>query len=116
MAYTINGTTLTLQPTSGRWIDRPILGFSGNGHPEYAGVREFELRWQLSSRSDANQLQGLYDALNVTGTAAVGLPKYRTSTWEFYTYSGCTLGEPSSAEFFEKHETEIILMVYGIVT
>jgi len=116
MTYAINGTTLTLQPTSGKWIDRSILGFTGNGHPEYAGVREFEIRWQLSAMSDANQVQGLFNALDVTGTAVMSLPKYKNSTWVFQAYSGCTLGEPTSSEYFEKHETEIILMVYGVVT
>jgi len=114
--FAINGTTLNLQPTSGKWIDRPVLGFTGNGHPEYAGVREFELRWQLIDASDANEIQGLYRQLDVTGTAVVSLPAYRASSYAFTSYSGCTLGEPSGGDYFEQHETEIILMIYGIVT
>ena len=114
--YAINGTTLNLQPTTGRWIDRPVLGFTGNGHPEYPGVREFEIRWQLTDMSDANEIQGLFNALDVTGTAVVSLPKYKNTSWAYQDYSGCTLSEPSSNEYYEKHETEVVLMIYGIVT
>ena len=114
--YTINGTILNLQPTVGRWINREPIGFTGNGHPEYAGVREFEMRWQLTSMSDANEIQGLYDALDVTGTAVVSLPSHKGAVWSFSNYSGCTLSEPSSNDYFAEHETEVILMIYGIVT
>ena len=116
MSYIINGTTLSLQPTIGRWINRPVLGFTGNGHPEYAGVREFEMRWQLTDMSDANEVQNLYNQLDVTGTATVSLPKYKGASWAFWEYSGTTLSEPTSNEYFEKHETEVVLIIYGIVT
>jgi len=115
-SYAINGTELLLQPTSGRWIDRTPLGFTGNGHPEYAGVREFEMRWQLSPMSDANQVYGLFQQLDVTGTAVMDLPKYKATPYQFYSYSGTTLSEPSSGEYFERHESEIVLIVYGIIT
>ena len=116
MSYVINGTTLNLQPTAGKWINREPIGFTGNGHPEYAGVREFEIRWQLTDRSDANEVQGLYNQLDVTGTAVVALPGYKGAAWTFVNYSGCTLGEPTSNEYFEQHETEVVLVIYGIVT
>lgn len=115
-SYAINGTDLALQPTTGRWVTKQPLGFTGNGHPEYPGVREFEMRWQLSSMSDAQEIHNLFKQLDVTGTAAVDLPRYKYSDYEFYTYSGTTLGEPSSGEYFERHETEISLIIYGIVT
>ena len=114
--YIINGTTLSLQPTAGKWINREPIGFTGNGHPEYAGVRQFEIRWQLTSMSDANEIQGLYNALDVTGTAVVSLPSYKGAAWGFTNYSGVTLGEPTSNEYFTEHETEVTLMIYGIVT
>ena len=116
MAYIINGTTLNLQPTAGRWLNRPVLGFTGNGHPEYPGVHEFEMRWQLSPMVDANEVYLLFKTLDVTGTATVSLPEYKGASWNFHEYSGTTLGEPSSAEYFEQHEQEITLIIYGIVT
>ena len=113
--YQINGTELTLQPTTGKWVSRGVEGFTGDGHPEYAGVREFEMRWELISTEDAQQLQNFFDNLGVTGTAVVTLPRYRQG-WNFQAYSGCTLGEPTSDEFFEQYETGVVLVVYGIVT
>lgn len=113
--YQINGTELSLQPTSGKWISRDILGFTGDAHPEYAGVREFEMRWELISMDDAAQLQTFFESIGTTGTAVVTIPKWR-QPWQFESYSGTTLGEPTSDEFFQYHETNISLLIYRIVT
>jgi len=114
-SYAINGTNLNLQPTTGRYLPRQSLGFTGDGHPEYVGVREFEMTWQLISMEDAQQLQNFFDALGLTGTAVVDLPEYRVP-WSFKSYSGCTLSEPQQDIFFEKHETSVTMLVYGIIT
>ena len=114
--YAINGTDFNLQPTTGKWIPRDSLGFTGDGHPDYVGVREFELTWQLISAEDVNQLQTFFDNLGLTGTAVVDLPKYRNSTYIFESYSGCTISEPQMDVYFEQHETSITLLIYGIVT
>lgn len=114
--YAINGTELTLQPTTGRWLPRTELGFTGDGHPDYVGVREFEMNWQLISASDANQLQGFFDTLGITGTAIVDLPKYRNASYIFESYSGCTISEPQMDVYYEQHETSVTLLIYGIVT
>jgi len=114
--YAINGTELTLQPTEGRWMPRESLGFTGDGHPDYVGVREFELTWQLISANDVNQLQNFFDALGITGTAVVDIPKYRDANYKFESYSGCTLSEPQMSSYFEKHETDVTLLIYGIIT
>jgi len=113
--YQINNVDLPLAPTSGKWISRDVLGFSGDAHPEYAGVREFEMRWELISTDDASQLQTYFESIGMTGTAVVTLPKYR-QPWQFQAYSGCTLGEPTSDEYFQYHETNVSLMVYKVVT
>lgn len=114
--YAINGTELLLQPTTGRWLPRDSLGFTGDGHPDYVGVREFEMSWQLISVNDSNQLQTFFNALGLTGTAVVDLPKYRSATYIFESYSGCTISEPQMDVYFEEHETSVTLLIYGIVT
>lgn len=114
--FAINGTELLLQPTTGRWIPRDIMGFTGDGHPDYVGVREFEMTWQLISVNDAYQLQNFFDTLGITGTAVVDLPKYRSATYIFESYSGCTIGEAEMDVYFEQHETSMTLLIYGIVT
>ena len=113
--YSFNGTDILIQPTAGKWVNRDIQGFSGDGHPEYAGVREFELSWQLISMETAQQLQNFFSALGSTGTVVARLPRYR-QPWNFEYYSGTILGEPSSDEYYEQHETNMVLVVYNIVT
>ena len=116
MVYKINGTELSLQPTSGRWVERGVQGFDGGGHPVYPAPREFELRWQLISATDSNQIQAFFNGVAATGTAVVDLPKYMESSYTFYSYSGCTLGEPSVGEFFQSHQSDLILIVHNIRT
>jgi len=115
-SYAINGTDFLLQPTIGKWIDRPIKGFDGNGHPIYPAVREFQITWQLISMTDVTQLQTFFNTVSSTGTATVDLPKYQTSPYQFYSYTGATLGEPVIGEFFEQHEVDVSMMIYGIRT
>ena len=54
--YAINGIDF-LPPTTGRWLPKNAIGIGGDGHAIYAGVREFELKWQLTAPSDVYQLQ-----------------------------------------------------------
>ena len=112
--YAIQGTDLTLQPTTGRWIDRDVVGFDGSGHPIYPAIATFEMTWQLISASDFAQLVTFYNQVQNTGTVAVDLPKWGTSPHQFNRYSGCTLGEPLVNEFFLDHIEEVRLLVYNV--
>lgn len=93
-SYGINGTDFTLQPTYGRWRPMSTLGITGDGHPIYSAVHEFEIHWSLSSQSDLNQIQTFRDMIWLTGTVSVDLPAYRGAEYVFQTYTGCTLYEP----------------------
>lgn len=115
-SYAVQGTNFTLQPTSGRWLDRDNLGFDGGGHPVYPSVRTFEMSWELINASDLSQIIGFYNQVMNTGTVAVDLPKWNGDPYQFTRVSGCTLGEPSVNQFFETHTQEVRLLIYGIVT
>ena len=114
MTYKINGITLTLQPTSGHWLPRESIGIDGNGFPIYPSTYEYELVWGLSSTAEFYEILNEFDKVWVTGTAVVDLPKYRDNTYEFYSYSGCTLAEPSIGKYFAEHPTNIKLLVMNI--
>lgn len=115
-SYGINGTNFSIQPTTGRWMPKTPLGIGGDGHIIYPGVREFELTWQLSDPSAVNQLQTFFDAINNTGTAVVDLPRYNYASYQFYSYTGCVLGEPEQDVYFNEHQTSILLIVSNIRT
>lgn len=114
--YKINGVEITMQPTSGRWEARDELGIDGAGHPIYPGLREFELRWNAMSPSEANQLQGFFNAIQNTGTCVVDLPQYAASTYTFFSYTGCTLREPNWSNYFAQNLTDCTLLVTNIRT
>jgi hypothetical protein len=116
MTFIINGTTLDLQPTVGRWNNRDEIGVDGNGHSVYTGLREFELSWGLMSMSEFQELQNLYDAIGNTGTAVVSLPEYGASAWGFREYSGTVLREPQVGQFFEEHVEDVKLLIVKIRT
>jgi hypothetical protein len=110
-SYGINGTDFTLQPTSGRWIPQSVEGTTGDGHPIYPAVHEYEIRWSLSSQADLNQIQTFRDAVVLTGTASVDLPAYRGANYVFQTYTGCSLYEPDRGQYFVEHTSEFVLIV-----
>lgn len=116
MTIKINGTELTTQPTEHGWIPKTELGKSGSGQAFYASVREYELRWQLMSVSDYNQLVGFINTIGTTGTAVVELPQYGAATYTFFAYSGCVLDELQPGTFFEKHISDTILLIRNIRT
>lgn len=115
-SYAINGVDLTLPPTSGRWVERPLVGIGGSGHPVYAAVREFELQFQLADPSDYNQLQLAYQALSNTGTAVVDLPKYGDAGYQFFSYTGCIVQEPYAGAYFNENQTDVRWLITNIRT
>ena len=115
-AFKINGTSLTLQPSSHKWLGRDNLGADGLGHPMYPAVREYELRWDAMTPAEFAQVQGFYDFVSSTGTVVVDLPKYANSTYSFYTYSGCVLQEPSFGGYFEENLQDVTLLILNIRT
>jgi hypothetical protein len=116
MTYKINGTTIALQPTTGRWNNRDSIGVDGNGHAVYEGVREFEMEWGFMTASQYNELVGFFSTIGHTGTAVVDLPKFGAPSYSFYSYTGCVLREPELGEFFEEHVSSVRLLVVKIRT
>jgi hypothetical protein len=116
MPFKINGTTITLQPTSHRWVNRDQMAIDGNQHPAYPGIRSYELKWELISASDWNQLQGFFNTVGVTGSVVATLPKFADSTYNFFDYTGCVLSEPQVNDYFEEHVSDVILVVSRIRT
>lgn len=116
MTVKINNTTLTTQPSTMKWVQRPSLGDDGNGHPIYPAPREAELSWDIIDATSYSQLQGFYDAAGSTGTISITLPQYGSSTYQDHDYSGCVIQEPSYEEYFEQHYTGVKLLIVKIRT
>lgn len=116
MAYKINGTDITIQPETGHWVDRESIGRDGNGRNVYVAPREFELKWGLISISEWSQLRTFFGSVGATGTAVVTLPKYSSSSYAYYDYSGCILNEPTVGEYFEEFVSDVRLVVSRVIT
>ena len=118
MTYKINNTSLTLQPTSGRWLTRDIMGIDGNGHPVYPAIRQFEMKWDLITEAEYYQLQNFYDTLVITGSTTVEIPRYKpvSGVYTFDVYTGCIIYEPEAAEFFEMHRLNAKMLIVNIRT
>jgi len=114
MTYKINGTDLTLQPTSGRWMPKDILGTDGSGHPIYSSLGEFQMKWELISPADFEQLNAFF--VNTVGGSYIvaELPKFDSSSYNFYGYTGCVLHAPEVAEYFSEYVMNAILVITGI--
>lgn len=116
MTYKINGTDITVQPTSGQWVEREKLAIDGNGHPIYPAVRQFVMNWNLSYPSHYYQLQNFFNSVGVTGTVVVSLPGYGFNSYTFTPYSGCVIHEPFFSNFFNEHPQDVSILITGIRT
>ena len=114
MTYKINGVEFTLQPTAGQWINPEPRGLDGNGHPIYPATREFDIRWGIMGQDEFYEILQFFDAVYITGSAVVDLPRYRSSTYEFFPYSGCVLYEPEISEYFAGNVTVVRLLISNI--
>lgn len=111
MSYKFNGVDLTTPPTEADWQKRKELGTDGNGHPIYEPLREVQLKWDLMSVPDFNQLNAAYRNQGTTGTVVVDLPHWSGSIWEFQSYSGCVIHEPEMGNYFETYAQKVVLLV-----
>lgn len=116
MTYKINGTDFLLQPTTGQWLDRELLGMDGNGRPIYSATRNFEVRWGAKTTTEFNQLKNFFDSVGTTGSLVVDLPMYGDATWQFESYTGCFVREPTASPYFQEHYMDVHLLVTNIRT
>lgn len=114
--FAFNGTELLLQPTTHKWVDKEPLGVTGEARTVYPGVREYELHWDLVSMEDFSQLVSFFGGIQTSGSVVADLPKYATSPYQFYSYSGCQLREPTIGEFYISYVKDVSLLIMKVRT
>ena len=112
--FAINGTDLTLKPTSGAWEAKEIIGYDGSGRPIYPAVGEFTLSWDLVPTADMKQLLDFYDYVSNTGSCVVDLPKWGDVDYLFYSYSGTFPNRPTAGEYFMGYIGSVKMVISGI--
>lgn len=115
-AFKINGTSMTMQPSEHGWVAREKYGVTGDAHYVYPAVRKYQLRFNFISASDFNQFVTFYNTISQTGTITADLPEWGVATYQFRTYSGCTLTEPEFSGYFENYFQEASMMILNIRT
>ena len=116
-SFSINGVLLTHQPTEHGWQNREIVGVDGNGHNVYVATREYQLEWDFLDATEFNEIYGYFLSVGNTGTAVVGLPQYPpVGVYQFYSYSGCVLYEPTYEGYMENYYKSVKLLIVKIVT
>lgn len=113
--FKINGSLLTLQPADHNWVPRSEFGRDGAGHNVYPATRQYELKWDFMTPSEFVELLNHYNN-NSTGTVVVDLPEWANSTYQFKSYSGCNLDEPTFSNFFEGYYGGVQLLITSIRT
>lgn len=116
MTYKLNGTALDPQPTEGTWLPRELIGLDGNGRAIYEPLRQFEMRFGLLSATGYNALQENFLAIASTGTVIVDLPRYGWANYEFTSYTGCHIQEPTAGSYFTEYHQETRILVTHIDT
>ena len=115
-SFSVNGVTLLMQPTEHSWVDRTNLGISGDARPTYPSVRQYQLSWNFMSMEEFAQLHSFFEYSQHSGTLVVDLPKYATTPYQFYSYSGCTMEEPKAGKFFESYASDVNLLILKVRT
>lgn len=115
-SYATNDVNWTLQPTTGKWVERTSYGIDGNAHPIYSQYRNFEATWELISPSDAKQIIDFYNTVSSTGTVVSCLPEWGATEYQFKNYSGSTLREPAVGEYFQGYIMSVKLLIINIRT
>lgn len=114
--YAFNGTSFTLQPTTGKWVERTQYGIDGGAHPVYATPRSFEITWQLINVDELQQIINFYNLVSNTGTVVTCLPQWGAADYRFKNYSGTTLQEPMVGEYFQGYIQSVTLLVLNVRT
>lgn len=96
-------------------MDRTEKGVSGDGHSIYPLARKFEMRWDLLSSDEFKGVQDFYNLVQSTGTFVATLPQFG-QTWNFFSYTGCVMKEPSVGAYFETYLSDVRLLIVSIVT
>lgn len=114
--FAINGVELLAQPTEHKWVDRNSIGISGEARPVYPSVRQYELTWNFLSMEEFAQINTFYNSVASSGTVVADLPKWATYPYQFFSYSGCTLKEPTVGNFFVGYVSDVSLLILKVRT
>lgn len=114
MTYSINTVDLLLQPSSGQWKDRKILGTDGENRAIYEPKYSFAIGWDAFTPAQLFQLWTFWSGVSSAGFVTVTLPKYNSNTYTFQQYVNCIIDEPKRGDFFAEHILRIEVMIRNI--
>lgn len=114
--FSFNGTVLTAQPTSHKWISKGEIGVDGSGRGIYAAYREYEMKWDFLSTDEFQQIYNYFQAIGQTGTVVASLPQFNATDYQFYSYSGCVLREPEVGDYFQNYISDVRLLIVRILS
>lgn len=112
----INGYVFEHQPTDHHWVEREPIGIDGNGVAVYPAVREYELKFDFLDTDEWTNTYNVFLAQNVTGTIVATLPKWNSTPYQWYAYSGCIIREMSYDNWFQNYYSNCRLLIVRIST
>lgn len=112
----LNGSVFSQQPSEHGWDVREEIGIDGNGIAIYPAVRQYNMKWDLIDTDVWNEMYAFFLAQNVTGTVVATLPKFNTTPYQFYNYSGCVIRELTYENWFQNYYTNVKLLIVRIRT
>lgn len=114
--FSVNGVQFSIQPSAHRWVNQEIIGTTGDGHPIYPAFRSYELEFDFQSALEFNEFQNSFNAIGLTGTANVSLPEYGVATYQFRTYSGTVITQPTYSDYYQNYYQEAKITIQKIRT
>jgi len=112
----LNGVMFTQQPSDHHFLDREPIGIDGNGTAVYSALREYELKWDLVDTDVWNEMYAYFLAQGVTGTLVATLPRWDTTPYQFYNYSGVIMREMTYENWFQNYYMGVKMLLVKILT
>lgn len=109
-----NGTILSAQPSEHHWVERDVIGTDGNGVNIYVAPREYELKYDFLDTDQWGEIYNYFLAQNVTGSIVASLPKWNTSPYVMYAYSGTIIREMTYEGWFQNYYQGVRLLIVRI--
>lgn len=110
-----NGTVLTAQPSSHKWIPGDLIGEDGSGRGIYAAYNQYELKWDFLTPAEFNEIYNYFLAIGQTGTVVATLPQFNATEYQFYSYSGTVLRKPEVGEYFQNYLSDVKMLIVRIL-
>lgn len=101
-------------PSRHGWKIPDDKGFNGNGAKQYTPYFTYELNWDELTQEEFRSIYNIWKGHYNSGTASVKIPEYNAATYQFTTYTGVLMDQPSVGGYSENYVLSVNVVIRKI--